>query len=57
MLLMAGEYRIKLSNGRHVSFDFLSNNKVIEFNGDLWHANPMIFSESDVVNIGRHMEK
>ncbi len=48
---MVGEYRIKLSNGKHASFDFLLGDKVIEFNGDKWHANPKLFNEDDYINI------
>jgi len=38
--------------GTQRNFDFVdvANKKVIEFNGDLWHANPKIFSESDCPN-------
>lgn len=30
-------------------FDYSINNKVIEFNGDYWHANPLIYDENDIV--------
>ena len=30
--------------------DFL-NGKIIEFNGDLWHANPMKYKETDVITM------
>ena len=42
-----GEYRVKLNSGKHTSFDYFSNGKVIEFNGDLWHANPVKYKEDD----------
>lgn len=29
--------------------DYLLNTKIIEFNGDFWHANPVIYSENDVL--------
>lgn len=41
------EYRIKLKSGKHVSVDYFYNNKIIEFNGDLWHANPNKFQPED----------
>ena len=42
-----GEYRIKLNSGKHVSLDYFYNGRVIEFNGDLWHANPKKYKEDD----------
>ena len=44
-----GEYRVKFNNGKHASFDFhlLETKKVIEFNGDVWHANPNFYKKSD----------
>ncbi len=47
-----GEYREKLFNGKHVSFDFKYGDKVIEFNGDLWHASPLKYNSGDIINIG-----
>jgi hypothetical protein len=32
-------------------YDFCYNKKIIEFNGDLWHANPKIYNENDCPNI------
>jgi hypothetical protein len=26
----------------------MENKKIIEFNGDFWHANPLIFKENDI---------
>ena len=36
------------------NFDFviLDNKKIIEFNGDKWHANPKLFEENDIVMPG-----
>lgn len=31
-------------------YDFCYNNKIIEFNGDSWHANPKIYNETDKPN-------
>lgn len=42
-----GEYRVKLNNGKHASLDFWYNGKIIEFFGDLWHANPKKFKAAD----------
>lgn len=42
-----GEYRVKLKSGKHCSFDYFFNGKVIEFNGDVWHANPLKFKPMD----------
>lgn len=43
-----GELRILLNSGRHVSFDYALRNKVIEFYGDVWHANPAMFDADDM---------
>ena len=32
--------------------DFLYNNKIVEFYGDFWHANPDIYKEDDILNFG-----
>lgn len=37
-----GEQRIKISPTTYICSDYTLNSKVIEFNGDLWHANPNI---------------
>ena len=31
-------------------YDFCYNKKIIEFNGDKWHANPEIYKETDTPN-------
>lgn len=31
------------------SYDLTFNNKIIEFNGDMWHANPLIYSKDFVI--------
>ena len=31
-------------------YDFCYNKKIIEFNGDIWHANPTIYKETDTPN-------
>lgn len=34
---------ISNTNGEHYSYDLTINHKIIEFNGDYWHCNPMIY--------------
>lgn len=43
--------QFKFDNYYH-AYDFLitGTNIIIEVNGDFWHANPMIYSENDVLN-------
>lgn len=38
------EKYISDKKGRHFAYDFTFNKKIIEFNGDYWHANPSIYS-------------
>lgn len=33
---------------RYYSYDIFYNNKIIEYNGDIWHANPTKYKEGDV---------
>lgn len=41
------EYVIK-SEGQFISVDFFNgNNKIIEFYGDIWHANPQVYQAND----------
>jgi hypothetical protein len=44
------ELNHEYSCSTHFNFDFVvvDNKKVIEFNGDKWHANPQIYEENDV---------
>lgn len=51
-----GEYRVKLGKGKHVSLDYMVGNKVIEFNGDKWHANPKIYSRDDKITINKRFK-
>lgn len=39
---------------RHYAYDFTYGNKIIEFNGDYWHANPDIY-DSNFFNIRKNM--
>jgi very-short-patch-repair endonuclease len=47
------ELNHEYSCGYKGNYDFVvtDNKKVIEFNGDMWHANPKIYSENDIVPI------
>ena len=40
------KYITDVDTGRHYAFDFTYKNKMIEFNGDYWHANPSIYNEN-----------
>lgn len=33
---------------RYYAYDIMYNNRIIEYNGDLWHANPSVYKEEDV---------
>ncbi len=47
-----GELNHEFSCGTDSNFDFVIKHKkrVIEFNGNIWHANPKIFNENDTPN-------
>jgi G:T-mismatch repair DNA endonuclease (very short patch repair protein) len=45
-----GEMMIRLDEKRRVMIDFSLGNKLIEFYGDYWHANPSKYEERDVIN-------
>lgn len=38
---------------RRYFYDFCYCNKIIEYNGDYWHANPRIYNESDILTKGK----
>lgn len=44
-----GEIRLVSENGKVFLYDFYWNNKIIEYNGDFWHANPKIYNADDNV--------
>lgn len=46
------EYYINLGKGEFYQYDFCDrdNKKIIEFNGDIYHANPSIYKETDRPN-------
>ena len=38
-------------NGKIKFYDFRYKNIIIEFNGDYWHGNPIIYKENDIVKV------
>lgn len=42
------QFTIK-ANGRKYTYDFRLGNKIIEFDGDYWHANPAIYEHDDYI--------
>lgn len=46
------EYRLNLANGKYYLFDFVIEKIkfAIEFNGDIFHANPAYYNENDTPN-------
>lgn len=40
------QHPIKRENQTWYHYDIVSGNKIIEYNGDYWHANPMIYEET-----------
>jgi hypothetical protein len=40
-------------NGSRYLLDFCYKNKVIEFNGDYWHANPELYKEKEIVYLNK----
>jgi hypothetical protein len=46
------EYTLKNDNGFYYRYDFcdLKRRKFIEFNGDIYHGNPLIYNENDKPN-------
>lgn len=47
--LNVGEFKIKKENGGYYFYDFvdIDNRLIIEYNGDMYHANPSVYNESD----------
>ncbi len=44
------KYELCLTDSdKNYFYDFCFNNKIIEFNGDYWHANPILFSEKEIL--------
>ena len=42
---------VDINVGSHsINVDMIYKNKIIEFFGDLWHANPLIFSNGDLIH-------
>jgi hypothetical protein len=42
------QFSLSRNDGRWYHYDIVYNNKIIEFNGDYWHANPKKYNESDI---------
>jgi hypothetical protein len=40
--------------GRYYSYDIRYKNKIIEYNGDLWHANPSKYKKTDIPKIPKN---
>jgi len=47
------ELRIVTSSNKIYKYDFAYKNKIIEFNGDYWHANPSKYSEHTLIRCGK----
>lgn len=43
------EIGIQIPNGKYYKPDFAYGTKIIEFNGDFWHANPAIYESDDML--------
>lgn len=44
------EFKLKNPNRKRIySYDFKYKNKIIEFNGDYWHCNPIKYKPNDIV--------
>lgn len=41
-------------SSRYFSYDIKYNNKIIEYNGDLWHANPSKYKKDDIPRFPRN---
>jgi len=42
-------YLFDSKNKKRYYYDFMYNNTIIEFNGDYWHCNPIIYSANDII--------
>lgn len=47
-IIVLDERMSKSTNKNYLKPDFILGNKIIEFYGDLWHANPLIFEATDI---------
>ena len=45
-ILIEQQHPIKKENSTWFHYDIVSGNKIIEYNGDYWHANPTIYEET-----------
>lgn len=44
-------YKFDKINNKRYFYDFIYNDKIIEFNGDYWHANPFLYKEKDLIKL------
>lgn len=45
------QYAILKNNTQHYVYDIIYKNKIIEYNGDFWHASPEKYKEYDLVKL------
>ena len=48
--LLESQYVLKYDNVHHYAYDIKYKNKIIEYNGDFWHANPSKYKPNDIIN-------
>lgn len=44
------QYAMQYSRTNYFVYDIVYNNKIIEYHGDFWHANPKRYKETDILN-------
>lgn len=47
------QFKLQKDKTRHFVYDFTFGQKIIEFNGDYWHANPSKFKEDSIMIRGK----
>jgi len=47
------QFTLYYENKRYFIYDLKFNNKIIEYNGDYWHANPIKYKRNDILNFPR----
>lgn len=48
---------IETNKKKLVKVDYFLNGKIIEFNGDFWHANPEFYDKNDIIKANRKIAK
>lgn len=51
------QFLIYNENKQYYTFDFKYKNKIIEFNGDFWHMNPLKYKETDIHKVSKKTAK